>query len=90
MFFVETLLAYLKVWLVQFVYEVSNYCPGNFDIWSKTASKLFQTSEEQRTRSAPSGGPDRSKGVPLRGAEKQVATQKNALPWESFNQLAPQ
>ena len=38
-FFLNPYLLCLNVWVVQFVYEVLNYCLGFFDIWSKLVLK---------------------------------------------------
>ena len=45
-----------KVWLVLFVYEVSIFYSGIFDIWSKFASEIFQQVDQI--------GPMVSQGMP--------------------------
>ena len=55
-----------------YVYEVSKCCSGKFDIWSKL---VFKSARKSKTsdQGFPRECQTRSKGVPPRASEKQVA-----------------
>ena len=51
---------------MQFVYDVLEYCPGTFDIWSKMALKHIKTNQEHRTNGAPGEAQIGPRGAPQR------------------------
>ena len=83
----DSLLAFLNLWLMPCVHEVSKCRTRVFEFWSNFAFELFPKWRKSDQR-VPHGGQTRSKGVPPNRFEKQVAN-KNAPRWESAKQLAP-
>ena len=82
MFAVDSLLVCSKVWLVRFVDEVSFFCFGIFDIWSKLACILKKVKKIQPGEIR---DPNRSKGGPQRF--RTTCCKNNVPQRERFKQV---